>query len=196
MLSERFALPAARTTRSTARNLWRAWFLLAILIGPLGACAVRTNDASHGVTATEAADTTGGTETHSSTLPPVGEVVDRLALRLGDCLNRYDSLELITRLPCAVAHDGEVFYSELHPAPINDPFPGETEMERYANRACHRVFESFVGVPYEISTLGIGVIAPSRAGFEDVRTRARVIICYVTGRHDEKLVGTMRGSRT
>jgi hypothetical protein len=129
----------------------------------------------------------------STSLQPVGDPVNRYQLVVGDCFNRYDEIDVITRVPCEVAHDAEVFHYENHPAPFGEPYPNDREMERYALRACYAPFSTFAGILYEVSRLDIGVIAPNKENFEDSKARYRGITCYVHDESGEQLVGTMRG---
>jgi hypothetical protein len=124
---------------------------------------------------------------------PVGEPVGRLQLVVGDCFNRYDSIEVFTRVPCEGEHAGEVFHFENHPAPFGDPYPSDRDLRTYALQVCYAQFQPFVGVQYEVSMLEIGAFTPPKENWEDSKARYRGIICYVTAESGEPLVGTMRG---
>jgi len=124
---------------------------------------------------------------------PVGEVVSRYALNVGDCVNVYDELDVITRVPCEEPHEREVFHAEQHPAPHGEPYPGDREMQRYALSVCYAQFEAFAGTLYEVSRLDIGAITPNKTNFEDSKARYRGITCYVQDASRAPLVGSMRG---
>lgn len=145
-----------------------------------------------------ASTTTGrATKVTATTTAPaiVGDPINVYTLALADCFNRYETgTDIITtRVPCEVAHKGEVFATLVHPSPFGDPWPGNDALQRYGLRLCYRNFESFAGVIYELSVLGIGVITPPQANWEDVKARYRGIACYVQRNDDEPLVGSMRG---
>jgi hypothetical protein len=165
-----------------------AAFLVLIAAGCSDDGGAATTDGS--TTTVEAA---GGTAPGpTSSLAPVGDPVTQYDLAVGDCFNRYDDIEVITRVPCDAPHDAEVFHYENHPAPFGEPYPNDREMERYARRVCYAHFAEFAGILYEVSRLEIGVITPNRENFEDSKARYRGITCYVHDERGEDLVGTMR----
>jgi hypothetical protein len=131
--------------------------------------------------------------TSTTMVQPVGDPVNRYQLVVGHCFNRYESIDVITRVPCDGPHDAEVFHYETHPAPFGEPYPNDREMQKYALGVCYAQFESFAGVLYEISRLDIGVITPTQENFEDAKARYRGITCYVSDQEGEPLVGSMRG---
>lgn len=133
------------------------------------------------------------TEVPTTSTAPVGEVVSRYSLQVGDCVNVYDDLDVITRVPCDQPHDREVFHTEQHPAPHGEPYPGDREMQRYALSVCYAQFQAFAGTLYEVSRLDIGAITPNKTNFEDNKARYRGITCYVHDTSRAPLVGSMRG---
>jgi hypothetical protein len=134
-----------------------------------------------------------GAATSTTMTTPVGDPVLRTQLVVGDCFNSYDDIDVTTRVPCGVEHDGEVFHYENHAAPFGEPYPAERELEKYALRACYAQFETFTGGLYEVSRLEIGAVTPTREQWEDSAARYRGIICYVFDPSGAELVGSMRG---
>ena len=77
-----------------------------------------------------------------------------------------------------------------------DLFPGNSEIQRWANLACYERFEEFVGTPYELSALEIGTIQPTEDdwdGEEGVVEPERTVLCYVFA-PDNQLEGAMQNS--
>jgi hypothetical protein len=144
-------------------------------------------------TTTSVAGDAAGNATTSTMVQPVGDPVTRYQLVVGDCFNRYESIDVITRVACDGPHDAEMFHYETHPAPFGEPYPNDREMQKYALAVCYAQFESFTGGLYELSRLDIGVITPTKENFEDAKARFRGIACYVTDQAGEPLVLTMRG---
>jgi hypothetical protein len=171
-----------------------------VTIGVAGvSLAACSKDDSTGTTAPDASTTTVDTldpsaQATTTSLPLVGDPINRFTLQLGDCFNRYESLDITTRVPCEVPHDREVFHTESYPAPFGEPFPGERKMQSYALQVCYAHFQEFVGVLYEVSRLAIGAITPTQQNFEDAKARYRAITCFLDDNHGQQLTGSMRGS--
>jgi hypothetical protein len=143
----------------------------------------------------EDADGAGDAVPTTTTVPvPVGDPVNRFALAVGDCVNRYESLDVTTRVPCDEPHDREVFHTTNHPAPFGDPYPSNKVLQRDGTKACYEQFEAYVGSLYELSALVITVQTPTKENFEDPRTRYRGITCYVQRADRKALVGSVRDS--
>ena len=125
----------------------------------------------------------------------VGDPVNQYTLSLGDCFNHYDvgKEAITTRSSCDGPHQREVYATIVHPAPFGDPWPGDDALQRYGLRLCYQSFASFVGVIYELSELGIGVLTPPQLNWEDSRARYRGITCYLARNDARPLVGSMRG---
>ncbi|HEV8296300.1 MAG TPA: septum formation family protein [Acidimicrobiales bacterium] len=175
----------------------RAFACALLVAGGLSLGLAACSD-SAGVTGGEAPTSAGGAASPAPTttsLAPVGEPINRFTLNVGDCFNRYDSIEVTTRVPCAGPHDREVYFKTTYPAPFGEPFPGAEAMERWAVKACYGEFAKYVGQIYELSELGLGAIAPTKENFEDDRARYRGITCFLVRNDRQQLVGTMRDSR-
>jgi hypothetical protein len=176
-----------------AGALTRRLALLAVpvaLVVGLGACS---DDGAAETSATTTTTTDPAAVTSTTELVPVGDPVSRYQLVVGDCFNRYSSIEVFTRVPCEGEHDAEVFHYESHPAPFGDPYPNDREMQKYALMACYAPFYDFAAVLYEVSRLEISAFTPTQENWEDAKARYRGIICYVSDADGAKLVGTMRG---
>jgi hypothetical protein len=167
---------------------------LAVLVIAVGACSPSDGagdpaaGGSTSTTAPAAAPTT-------SSLVPVGDPVNRFTLAVGDCFNRYDAIEVTTRVPCDTPHDREAFAKLSYPAPFGEPFPSEPTMEHFAIQGCYAEFAAYVGAIYELSTLGVGAITPTKENFEDQKARYRGITCFLVSNDGKPLVGSMRGTK-
>ncbi len=136
---------------------------------------------------------------------PEGRVTDRFTLEPGMCFNRYDIYspqldeltEFTTEVDCRRPHDGEVYAPLDYPAEAEELFPGNSEIQRWANLECYARFEEFVGTPYELSALEIGTIQPTDADWDgDDRPGEipeRRVLCYVFA-PGELLEGPMQNS--
>jgi hypothetical protein len=137
----------------------------------------------------------GATTTSAGAPAIVGDPINVYTLALGDCFNRYatGTDTITTRVPCDAEHEGEVFATLVHPAPFGDPWPGADALQQYGLRLCYQKFEAFAGIIYELSELGIGVLTPPQANWDDAKARYRGITCYVQRNSAKPLVGSMRG---
>ena len=144
----------------------------------------------------------GGSGDASSTEPFVdlaaGDPVDELAV--GDC---YDDLgyqvgqggaydATVEEVACAGRHDAEVFLITNLPHGPDQVFPGDDRVFDDAAQLCLPEFGSFVGVPYETSSLDFTVIYPSSQtwAFDD----DRLVVCSVSSMDGSELSGSMRGT--
>jgi hypothetical protein len=170
-----------------------------VLLGLSLATLASTGCSDDGATGDEppdAADATAlvGDATTSTSEPlPVGEPVTRFSLAVGDCINDYPAIDVLTRVGCDTPHDREVFHAESHPAPFGERWPGDLQMQEFALSRCYEQFAAFAGTLYEVSRLEIGAITPTQQNFEDARARYRTITCFVHDSDGAELVGSMRG---
>jgi hypothetical protein len=128
----------------------------------------------------------------TTSLVPVGDPVNKFTLAVGDCVNRYESIDVTTRVACDSPHDREVFELLTYPAPFGEPYPGDQKLQDFAKRGCYTAFEPYTGSLYELSDLNIGAITPTKQNFEDAKARYRRITCYLNRSDGKPLVGSMR----
>jgi hypothetical protein len=125
-----------------------------------------------------------------------GEVTDAgqmdvFTLSVGDCLNDTGSTDEVFDVPvvpCSDPHDYEVYYDYTLPS---GEYPGEEAVFAAAEADCPAQFESFVGLPYDESTLIFSYYVPtaeSWAGQGD-----RVVSCLI-GDGAGQVTGTLAGS--
>lgn len=131
---------------------------------------------------------------------PEGRVENQYDLEVSWCFNQYDFLvesteetqEITTVVDCRRPHEGEVYATYFHPAGAERPYPGNREIERWANVNCYDGFEEFTGVAFELSELQIGTIRPTEETWTGEGTH-REVTCYVYA-PDAQLTGPMQGS--
>lgn len=121
-------------------------------------------------------------------------------LRTGDCFDGGErvaeaiggerTVREVTAVPCEDPHDNEVFAVFSHPAGEEAAFPGEEEINDFAQDGCLERFPDYVGEPYEESPLELALIAPGAESWEEEDDRA--IVCILYG--DGPLEGSQRSS--
>lgn len=108
---------------------------------------------------------------------------DVFSIQVGDCLD-YAALgsgeiNTVPVVPCAEPHDGEV-YAEMS-LPDGD-YPGDDAVGEQADTFCYDQFATFVGIPWDDSSLDYSPLTPtadSWEGFDD-----RLIQCVVASQDD------------
>ena len=116
-----------------------------------------------------------------------------------DCFNEYrliddrtgDISDLTTIVDCRRPHDAEIYGEYVHPSGAGEPYPGRTEINRWASIKCFEGFKDFVGSDYVLSDLEIGSIPPQREDWEVGLYRTAACYVYAPG---SQLSGSMRGS--
>ncbi|MCD2443254.1 septum formation family protein [Agromyces sp. SYSU K20354] len=94
-----------------------------------------------------------------------GGEADVFALRVGDCLTMQEDAEVeaVPVVPCSEPHNDEVYFDFQ----LDDgEFPGDEAITTAAEDGCLAEFESFVGLPYESSSLDIGWYLPTADSWE------------------------------
>lgn len=143
--------------------------------------------------------------TTQTTLPPETTTTTEVAIsagkqisvwtpEVGDCWekrkpNPFKDDEVILKLDCNLPHSNEVVgVVELK----EKDFPGELIMKTLATKECPKLFNTFVGAPYELSKWELGYDYPQAAGWK--ATTKHVIGCYIYDKTGGKLEGSKRGS--
>jgi hypothetical protein len=119
-------------------------------------------------------------------------------LDIGDCFDDWegatttDESQEVSDVPiveCDQPHDNEV-YSKTDMT--DGSYPGDSAVEDIAIETCYDGFESFVGLPYEESTLDFGWLFPTSASWAE---GDREIVCFVYDYEFAKLTGSMQDSQ-
>ena len=132
-------------------------------------------------------DYSGSPEPVSSYSTDPTTTVDDLAV--GDCFDDGNA-EGVVRLPCTVAHDGEI----IGIVTLREgPYPGDNGVDKAADRACTHDFTKYVGKSVDDSELDLYYWPPNEDLWND---DDRVVVCDATYRGDAyaKLTGTIKHS--
>jgi hypothetical protein len=119
-------------------------------------------------------------------------------VRVGDCFDDppgvFDvggvTIGSLDAVPCAKAHDNEVFASFQYPADKDAPFPGDDAVRDFAAGTCLPSFGPYVGRDYETSILDITWVAPVSRSWRNHRE----VLCILYHVDLQRLRGTMRDS--
>jgi hypothetical protein len=129
--------------------------------------------------------------TVASTLSPIpnyaaGQCVDGIGT--GDTIDAA----AIRTATCADPHRGEVIGIHAIPASSDGAaFPGMSTIETAANDRCLPLFATYVGIPYDASSLEMYYIYPT----EETWGRGdRQIACIATGSGGQELTGSVAGT--
>lgn len=117
---------------------------------------------------------------------------DVFSIEVGDCLD-YAALgsgeiNSVPVVPCAEPHDGEVYAETSLP---DGDYPGDEAVSQQADTFCYDQFATFVGIPWDDSSLDYSPLTPtadSWEGFDD-----RLIQCVVAAQDD--VTETFEGSQ-
>jgi hypothetical protein len=116
-------------------------------------------------------------------------------LQTGDCFRssagtsaRTVEIKDVTTVPCADAHDGEVFAVVAHPAAKDAAYPGDDAVADFASGECLTRFTGYTGAAYDDSDLQVATVRPDRDSWVDKDDRDVACVLYQQG-------ATLTGSR-
>ena len=116
-------------------------------------------------------------------------------LQTGDCFRssagtaaRTVEIKDVTTVPCAEAHDGEVFAVVSHPAATDAPYPGDDAVADFASAECLTQFPAYTGATYDDSDLQVATVRPDDDSWADKDDREVACVLYQQG-------STLTGSR-
>jgi hypothetical protein len=116
-------------------------------------------------------------------------------LQTGDCFHssagtaaRTVEIKDVTTVPCAEAHDGEVFAVVTHPAAKDTAYPGDEAVAAFAAAECLTGFPPYTGVSYDDSDLQVATVRPDHDSWVDKDDREVACVLYKQG-------STLTGSR-
>ena len=103
---------------------------------------------------------------------------DVFDITVGDCLPAEETgvegeISTVLTVPCSEPHSGEAYASGNMP---DGSYPGDTEVQNFAEDFCSTEFDSFVGIPLEQSTLSYSYYFPTP---ESWAAGDREILCVV-----------------
>jgi hypothetical protein len=112
----------------------------------------------------------------------------------GTCLDVSDDLPAeVTKLPvidCARPHTHEIYAVVDYEK--GDVFPGLDELETFAEQACIREFEPYVGTSAFDSSLSFSYLTPTLGSWNDQDDHA--VLCALHDGQAAPLTGSMKGS--
>lgn len=116
-------------------------------------------------------------------------------LQTGDCFRssagtsgRTVEIKDVTTVPCADAHDGEVFAVVAHPAAKDAAYPGDDAVADFASGECLTRFTDYTGGTYDDSDLQVATVRPDHDSWADKDDRDVACVLYQQG-------ATLTGSR-
>lgn len=130
-------------------------------------------------------DYSGPDPVSSSSSGPTTYVDD---LTVGECFDEGSEDDEVVRQPCPDAHDAEVVGIPTLPGTT---YPGDSAINKAADRACAPVFGTYVGKARDQSELYLDWWTPSKEAWDDGDHR---VLCAAFGPDDNKLTGTVKNS--
>lgn len=109
-------------------------------------------------------------------------------LQTGDCFtssagtsDRIVEIKDVTTVPCADAHDGEVFAVVPYPAAGKAAYPGDEAVAEFASGECLARFTDYTGTTYDDSDLQIATVRPDRDSWTEKDDRDVACVLYQPG---------------
>ena len=102
---------------------------------------------------------------------------------------RTVELDDVTTVPCADAHDSEVFAVATHPAAKDVAYPGDEAVADFAAAECLQQFPAYTGATYDDSDLEVASVRPDEDSWSDKDDRAVACVLY---KKDSTLTGSRR----
>jgi hypothetical protein len=189
------------STRTHRRLLAVALSVVAITLAACGS-STETTPSPSAVTESVAASVAPPSASSSdpSTAPSAaasaaggeGEQTSVFDLEVGDCFSASgQQVEFVGVVDCERSHVYEVFAVFDHEAGDADSYPGDQEIQDYADAACQPEFETFVGTDYESSRWYITSVTPSEQTWAD---GDREIVCTLNLEDRSEVTGTAEGA--
>ena len=118
--------------------------------------------------------------------------VHSIELQVGDCYNNKShstQVNYVEVVDCSIPHLFEVYNNYQIP---RSTFPDKSTMESEQRTACYDdVFETYVGVPYERSRLGVTTLTPSEKSWAE---GDRTITCALVAENSSRSTGSLGGA--
>jgi Septum formation len=115
-------------------------------------------------------------------------------LQVGDCFTPPKEvkaeIQSVHVVPCKDSHTQETF--AIVPYDKGDTYPGDTELDTFADGECLARYQDYVGVSYLDSKLYYTYMLPSARSWNDSNDRKVVCIVTTTG---EELQTSIKGSQ-
>lgn len=116
-------------------------------------------------------------------------------IQVGDCFLAPPEVNIeladLNRVDCADPHHQEMYAVVTYDnAPAE--YPGNAELDRFANGACAEQFGVYVGIAYPDSSLWMTYLLPSPRSWQQAKDRS--VLCFVTTTGSE-LTSSVKGSK-
>jgi MFS family permease len=116
-----------------------------------------------------------------------------LRLAVGQCVRGDLEYADVSAISCRAVHDGEVYAVLGHEAGPGEPYPGEEALTSYGDDRCTQPFQEYVGLEFEQSEFGAIALWPTEDSWS---AGMRQIVCFATSPEGDRLIRSVRGSRT
>jgi len=116
------------------------------------------------------------------------------AIDVGDCFNvpRTGRVVRVNGQPCDDDHDAEAVGIVVHPAGINEPYPGAKSLNDYAAPRCAAQFAAYVGREPTSSRFGLTTLTPLDNTW--TRRHVRRIVCLAVDPEGAKLNSSVQNA--
>jgi len=114
------------------------------------------------------------------------------AIDVGDCCNvpRTGRVVRVAGQPCGDDHDAEAVGIVVHPAGVNEPYPGAKALNDYATPRCAAQFSAYIGREPGSSRFGLTTLTPLETTW--TRRHVRRIVCMAVDPEGGKLSSSVR----
>jgi len=132
----------------------------------------------------------GDAKRDESGKPTESSVADAFKVKVGDCIAEPSGTEVkdVSVIPCDQEHDLEAYAAKDI---VADTYPGQSEVEKQSEEYCSSEFASFVGVPFDSSTLELTYFYPTT---DTWKADDREIVCLIGGASGAATSGTLKGA--
>lgn len=125
--------------------------------------------------------------------------VSAFDIKPGQCLlppkDVHQEISSLSVVDCSKPHTQEAYAVVKYDGAGSEngaPYPGQAKLDTFASGACGQRYESYVGVPYQDSSLFYTYLLPSPRSWQEGDDRN--VICFVTTT-GEQLHASVKGSR-
>ncbi|MFE4194551.1 septum formation family protein [Paenarthrobacter sp. NPDC056912] len=132
----------------------------------------------------------GDAKRDESGKPTETSVADAFKIKVGDCIAEPSGTEVkdVSIIPCDQSHDLEAYAAKNI---VADAYPGQSAVEAQSEEFCSTEFGTFVGVPYDESTLELTYFYPTT---ETWKASDREIVCLIGGASGTATTGTLKAA--
>ncbi len=116
-----------------------------------------------------------------------------LRVGVGQCVRGDLEQAEVIGTSCRAVHDGEAYAGFEHEARPGAVYPGQEALSSYTDDRCSQRFKDYVGIDFEESQFGWIALWPTG---DDWRAGIRRIVCFATSPTDDRLIRSVRGSRS